>query len=108
PEDTFVFELDLEHLLQRDIPRAQVPSRFPSIRRDLALVLPREVPYARVAEVVRAAAGSRLRDLMLFDEYRGKGLPDTARSLAIGLILQDTSRTLTEAEAAQDVSLVVA
>jgi len=72
------------------------------------LVLPREVPYARVAEVVRAAAGSRLRDLVLFDEYRGKGLPDTARSLAIGLILQDTSRTLTEQEAAQETSVIVA
>jgi phenylalanyl-tRNA synthetase beta chain len=108
PADTHLFEFDLDPLAARKVARAGALSRFPAIRRDLAVVLPRTVAFAEVSRAVRSAVGGRLRDLVLFDEYRGQGLSDTARSLAIGLILQDESRTLTDEDATRDVASAVA
>jgi len=94
--ETFVFELDLDPLLAREVPTAGPVSRYPSVRRDIAIVVDRNVPYAAVEAAVRAAVGPRLTGLTLFDEFV---LPNSARSLAIGLILQDDSRTLTDEDA---------
>ena len=102
--DTFAFEIDLEALLARKLPRAATISRFPSVRRDLAFVVPESVSWAAVAASVKAAAGAFLRDLHLFDRYAGKGVESGFKSLAMGLILQDESRTLTD----RDVDAVVA
>ena len=74
------------------------------MRRDLAFVLPEQVTWAAVAASVKAAAGPFLRDLLLFDRYAGKGVETGCKSLAMGLILQDDSRTLTD----RDVDAVVA
>ncbi|MFL6591710.1 MAG: phenylalanine--tRNA ligase subunit beta [Luteimonas sp.] len=97
------FELDLEPLLARVLPRGGTLSRFPSVRRDLAFVVPDEVAWAAIADTVRSAAGEWLRDLRLFDRYVGKGVETGFKSLAMGLILQDESRTLTD----RDVDAVV-
>jgi phenylalanyl-tRNA synthetase beta chain len=105
--ETYVFEIDLDPLTERAVPRAGELSRYPSIRRDIAVVVDRSVPYAHLATAVRKAVGARLRDLVLFDEFVGKGLPDGARSLAIGLILQDDSRTLTDLDADESVRSAV-
>jgi len=108
PQDTWVFELAVEPLAARPVPVAVELSRLPSVRRDLAIVVDREVPWGALEAAIRAAAGPLLRGLVLFDEYRGKGLPDSARSVAIGLILQDDYRTLTDEDASGIVALVVA
>jgi len=102
--DVVAFELDLEPLLARAVPRAGALSRFPSVRRDLAFVVPEEVSWAALEASVKAAAGASLRDLVLFDRYAGKGVESGFKSLAMGLILQDESRTLTD----RDVDAVVA
>jgi phenylalanyl-tRNA synthetase beta chain len=102
--DAFAFELDLEALLARDLPRATALSKYPSVRRDLAFVVAESVSWAAVAASVKAAAGPFLRDLRLFDRYAGKGVESGFKSLAMGLILQDESRTLTD----HDVDAVVA
>ncbi|HVI26123.1 MAG TPA: phenylalanine--tRNA ligase subunit beta [Xanthomonadaceae bacterium] len=102
--DVVAFELDLEPLLARAVPRARALSRYPSVRRDLAFVVPEALPWAAVAASVKAAAGPILRDLVLFDRYAGKGVETGCKSLAMGLILQDESRTLTD----RDVDAVVA
>ncbi|MCJ0825927.1 phenylalanine--tRNA ligase subunit beta [Luteimonas sp. 50] len=102
--DVVAFELDLEPLLRRPLPRARPLSKYPSVRRDLAFVVAESVPWAEVAASVRAAAGPALRDLLLFDRYAGKGVESGFKSLAMGLILQDESRTLTD----RDVDAVVA
>ena len=60
--------------------------------------------WASVSASVKAAAGASLRDLLLFDRYAGKGVETGCKSLAMGLILQDESRTLTD----RDVDVVVA
>ena len=93
---TFVFELLLDAVSAARTPAFQPLSRFPSIRRDLAVVVRDETPAEAVLDVVRQAAGELLRRVFVFDVYRGKGIPEGSRSLAIGLILQDSSRTLTD------------
>lgn len=98
------FEIDLAALQRRQVPRARPLSRFPSVRRDLAFVVPETVEWAAVADAVRAAAGPALREVGLFDRYAGKGVETGFKSLAMGLILQDDSRTLTD----RDVDVVVA
>ena len=106
--DAYGFELDLEPLQQRGLPRAQALSRFPAVRRDLAFVVAEQVGWAELAASVRDAAGEVLRDLQLFDRYQGPGVEAGFKSLAMGLILQDNTRTLTDQDADAAVSRVVA
>ena len=105
--DVYVFELDLRALTQRQVPSAAALSRFPSVRRDIAIVLADDIPYATVEKAVRQAVGERLVDLVLFDRYIGPHLGKGVKSLAMGLILQDGSRTLTDQDADQCVELAV-
>ena len=106
--DVYGFELDLAPLQQRPLPRAQPLSRYPAVRRDLAFVVAEQVAWADLAATARAAAGEVLRDLQLFDRYQGRGVEDGFMSLAMGLILQDNTRTLTDQDADAAVSRVVA
>ncbi|MCW0410253.1 phenylalanine--tRNA ligase subunit beta [Xanthomonas sacchari] len=102
--DVLAFELDLAPLAARALPRAAELSRFPSVRRDLAVVVPDAVSWAALARSVRAAVGPLLREVVLFDRYVGAGVEAGCKSLAMGLILQDNTRTLTD----RDVEAVVA
>ncbi|MGH8025527.1 MAG: phenylalanine--tRNA ligase subunit beta, partial [Pseudoxanthomonas sp.] len=102
------FELDLAPLTQRALPKAAELSRFPSVRRDLAFVVADEVPWQAISATVRASVGPLLRDLVLFDRYVGAGVESGQKSLAMGLILQDNSRTLTDRDVEGVVSGVVA
>ena len=102
------FELDLAPLQARPVSRSGSLSRFPSVRRDLAIVVPDPVAWADVAASVREAAGPALRDLRLFDRYVGKGVEKGFKSLAMALILQEESRTLTDRDVDAVVSAVMA
>jgi phenylalanyl-tRNA synthetase beta chain len=102
--EVYGFELELDALLARPLSRAAAVSRYPSVRRDLAFVVPESVHWAVMQASVRQAAGNQLRDLQLFDRYVGKGVESGCKSLAMALILQDDSRTLTD----RDVDAVVA
>ena len=106
--EVVAFELDLEALEQRALPRAAELSRYPAVRRDLAFVVAEQVPWSALAASVRAAAGPVLRDLLLFDRYQGAGIESGCKSLAMGLILQDNTRTLTDQDADAVVERVVA
>jgi phenylalanyl-tRNA synthetase beta chain len=106
--DVHVMELALEPLLARRLPLARAVPRFPTVRRDIALDLPEEVRWSQVEEVVRQALGERLQELRLFDRYSGKGVEQGRKSLAMGLILQDASRTLTDDDADRCVREAVA
>jgi phenylalanyl-tRNA synthetase beta chain len=107
-EDVYVFELDIGRVQQRAVPSARSVSRFPSVRRDIAVVVPDSVTYARIELCIRAAVGQTLSDLVVFDQYAGANLGSGVKSLAIGLILQNSSRTLTDADAEESVSAAVA
>ncbi len=102
------FELDMTPLLARPVPKALARSRYPSVRRDLAFVLPEDVSWAAVSQTVRKVAGPALRELVLFDRYQGKGVESGCKSLAMGLILQEESRTLVDSDVDQVVASVTA
>lgn len=73
-------------------------SRFPEVRRDLALLVDKDIPADAVLTVIREAAGDCLTDLRLFDVYHGKGIDPQRKSLAVGLTWQHPSRTLNDDE----------
>jgi phenylalanyl-tRNA synthetase beta chain len=90
-----LFELDAEAALAVHRASYQEVSRFPQVRRDLAVVIDEGVTLSTLAERVTWAASSLLRDLRVFDVYRGPGLEPGRKSVALGLIFQDISRNLT-------------
>jgi phenylalanyl-tRNA synthetase beta chain len=98
---TLLFSLELESLLLGKVPTFKAYSKYPSIRRDLALVLDEAISSKEIADCIREVSGKKLRDIKIFDVYRGKGIEPSRKSLALGLILQDTSRTLTDADVDQ-------
>lgn len=106
--DVHVLELALEPLLSRRLPQALPVSRYPTVRRDIALDLPEAVSWSQIEQVVRGTLGTRLKELKLFDRYSGHGVEAGRKSLAMGLILQDASRTLTDEDAERSVLETVA
>ena len=102
-QDTFLFELEFGALETGQLAHFKPISRFPSIRRDLAVVVDSDLTVAELQVAVEQAAGELLQALLIFDVYRGKGIETGRKSIAFGLILQDYSRTLTE----QDIEAVV-
>ncbi|RMD70949.1 MAG: phenylalanine--tRNA ligase subunit beta, partial [Gammaproteobacteria bacterium] len=96
--EIYAFELALEALERARLPHFRPFSRYPAIRRDIALLVDEGIPVASVVEAVREAAGELLSEVVLFDVYAGKGIPPGKKSLALGLILQHISRTLTDQE----------
>ncbi|HYQ73155.1 MAG TPA: phenylalanine--tRNA ligase subunit beta, partial [Gammaproteobacteria bacterium] len=99
-----LFELRYAAISQGELTQFQPISRYPSIRRDLAIVVDASVTAADLRRCVAEAAGDRLQELVIFDVYQGKGVETGRKSIAFGLILQDYSRTLAE----QDIESVVA
>lgn len=105
--NVFLFQLELGPLVEGAIPRFQPLSPFPSIRRDLAVVADEAISAARIRQTIARACGDVLQRLEVFDVYRGKGVEDGRKSLALGLILQDYSRTLTDSDGDSIVASVV-
>ena len=106
--DVYVFELDLTAVSAGRVPRAGALSRFPSLRRDIAIVVSNQVSYAAIESCVRAALGGQLSEVVVFDQYLGANLGSDVKSLAMGLILQDDSRTLTDEDADKCVARALA
>jgi phenylalanyl-tRNA synthetase beta chain len=103
-----LFELNVDAALAVRRPPYQEISRFPQVRRDLAVVVDEGVTLSSLAERVTLAASSLLRDLRIFDVYRGPGLEQGRKSVALGLIFQDISRTLTDDDVERLMASVVA
>ena len=102
-----LFELDMASL-QVSRPEFEELSRFPSVRRDLAVVVDEGVPLSALRERVVLAASSLLRNFRVFDVYRGAGVEAGRKSIALGLIFQDITRTLTDEDADRAVASVIA
>lgn len=94
----YLFEICLDALPAGALPAARELSRFPEVRRDIAVLADRQIAAADVLAVVREAAGGELQDCRLFDVYAGQGVADAQRSLAIGMVWQHPERTLQEEE----------
>jgi phenylalanyl-tRNA synthetase beta chain len=99
-----VFELEAEEVRLARVPSVQPVSEFPFIRRDLALVVAESVPAAELLVCVSEANTPLLQDVFIFDVYRGQGLQSGFKSVALGLIFQDYSRTLTDTEVDQSIA----
>ena len=85
--------------LAAKMPRFEEISRFPRVRRDLAVVVDEKVSLRQLHERVTFAASSLLRDIRVFDVFRGPGIETGRKSVALGLIFQDNSRTLADEDA---------
>ena len=94
-----LFELDITRALHAPLPVLQAVSRFPQVRRDLAVTVPVATPLSAIVTHASVAAGELLTDLRVFDIYQGVGIEPTRKSVAFGLIFQDKSKTLTDSEA---------
>ncbi|GMU68689.1 MAG: phenylalanine--tRNA ligase beta subunit [Steroidobacteraceae bacterium] len=102
-----LFELEYG-ALQAEKPQFVEVSRFPQVRRDLAIVVDQATPLSAIRERVTLVASSLLRELPVFDVYQGAGVETGRKSVALGLILQDNSRTLTDDDADRIVAAIVA
>ncbi len=94
--EVFVFELDLSKALAAQLPAFQGVPKFPSIRRDLSVVVSAELAAAELLSTVRDGLGEKLKDVAIFDVYQGKGVEQGHKSVSLSLTLQDKERTLTD------------
>ncbi len=96
--NTFLFEIRLDRTLDGRLPEFKSLSKYPSIRRDIAIVVDAEVEFDAVRDCVKRVSPEILQDILLFDVYTGEKVDSGRKSLALGLILQETSHTLTDQE----------
>jgi len=101
--DAFVFELDVATALASAVPNAKPVSKFPAIRRDIAVIVDEKISGEELLVAVKSSVPDLIQGVRIFDIYQGPGIEAGRKSVAIGLILQETSRTLTDddADAAQ-------
>lgn len=102
-----LFEIETETGLGARVPTYHEISKFPAIRRDIAVIVEEALPADVLRTHVQGAAGSALKDLTVLSVYRGRQIQDGKKSIALSLVLQDTSRTLTDDEADAIVAQVV-
>jgi phenylalanyl-tRNA synthetase beta chain len=94
----YLFELDVREVVARTIPSVQEISRFPVIRRDIAVVVSASITSGQLREVVTSNAPEYFVNLKLFDVYTGKGIENNGKSIGLGLTFQHPSRTLKDGE----------
>ncbi|HMA99225.1 MAG TPA: phenylalanine--tRNA ligase subunit beta [Wenzhouxiangella sp.] len=103
-----VFVAELTYRIRDSrLPTYQPGSRYPAVRRDIAVVIKEETPAADIIAEIRANAGKLFQRCVIFDEYRGSGIESGHKSLAMGLILRDVSRTLKDEEVERVMGRVV-
>jgi phenylalanyl-tRNA synthetase beta chain len=98
PRAPILFEFELPPLLARKLPSARPVSKQPVVRRDLAVVVDESVPVRALLEALQVAGVHPVESAAVFDVYRGPGIAKGKKSLAILVLMQDTARTLTDAE----------
>lgn len=102
-----VFELELDQIITRQLPQAGDISKYTANHRDLAFVVDKKLNAGNVLKFIEKIGISELVGINLFDVYQGAGVAEGKKSLAIGLILQNTTRTLEEQEIADSVNRIV-
>ncbi len=94
----YMFELDYAAIANGNTPVFKAFSKYPAVRRDVAVLLARDLPAAQIELAIKQQVGSLLSDLVIFDVYQGKGIPENQKSMALGITLQHMDRTLTDNE----------
>ncbi len=108
PQPVVWFELDQTALMQATVPRAVEISKFPPVRRDLAVLVDESVAVQSLLDAMQSENAPNVIELALFDLYRGKGMEEGKKSLAFRVLLQDTKKTLTDAEIEPSVARLIA
>ena len=106
--ETLVFELKIDDILL-NIPRNsfELWSKFPQVRRDLSLTLDQEIPAQDLLNAIYSLELQELQEIVIFSVYQGEGVPSGAKSVSLGLILQDFSSTLTEQQIEQIMTNII-
>lgn len=99
--NAFVFELDLNLLKKGNLRHFHEISKFPEIRRDIAIVVNEAIPAKDIQDTIKKVAGDWLKYIFIFDLYQGKGISPGLKSIALALILQHPTRTLVDDEVAE-------
>jgi len=107
PAHTFVFEIALEPLQQGGISHFEPLSKYPALRRDLAFIVDEKVAANELIKAIRHSAPPFMRNLKLFDLYQGEHIDSGRKSLALGLTLQEETRTLTDSEVENAIESIV-
>ncbi|WP_445369641.1 phenylalanine--tRNA ligase subunit beta [Methylomonas sp. BW4-1] len=94
----FLFELEQDAVLERNVPKFSTLSKYPSVRRDLALLVDEAVSAAAITSVIEECMETAIREISIFDVYRGPGVAEGYKSVALALLLQDFTQTLTDTE----------
>ena len=102
-----LFELNMDILLAHTLPKASEISKYPPIRRDIAVLVPKDVSVQAMLDSMRSEKLSIISEVALFDVYQGKGVESDKKSLAFRMLLQDTEKTLTDAQADQAVARLI-
>jgi phenylalanyl-tRNA synthetase beta chain len=100
------FEVETAPLLEGGIARFLGLSRMPVVRRDMAFLVADSVPAGELLAAVRGRVPGFVREVEVFDQYRGKGVAPGKKSLALRIVMQDTDRTLTDSEVEEVVASV--
>ena len=108
PENVYLFELNLADVLTASLPHHQILSKFPLIRRDLAILVAQNIAAQDIQQSILQTAGMLLKGIHVFDVYQGKGIQEGYKSLAIGITLQHDTRTLIEQEVTDIINRIMA
>ncbi|GAA3910994.1 phenylalanine--tRNA ligase subunit beta [Litoribacillus peritrichatus] len=107
PGAVFAFELELGLILQGKVPEFKEVSKFPEVRRDLAILVEESVNVSKIKECIEQNSGEFMNSVSIFDVYQGKGIDDGHKSIALGLTWQHPERTLNDEEVNQEINAVV-
>ncbi|MFV9615716.1 MAG: phenylalanine--tRNA ligase subunit beta [Gammaproteobacteria bacterium] len=103
----YVFELKQSAIANNKIPAFSALSRYPEVRRDLAILVDEVIPVAEILSVIESTSSDMVKETQLFDIYQGKGVGEGIKSVAFGLILQEFSRTLTDLEVDTEIENII-
>lgn len=106
-QKVYLFELELGSVCDKNVPKFNVLSKFPEVRRDISLLVDEKLSVSAIKECIVRAGSEVLKDTMVFDVYAGKGVSPGLKSVALGLILQDFSRTLIDDDVDQEIQKIV-
>lgn len=108
-EPVYVFEIDLDKLLDKKVGKMKYKeiSKFPSVKKDLAVVVDKDIISEEIATIIKKAGGSSLSKIEVFDVYTGKGIEENKKSIAYSLTFEKMDRTLTDEEINESIEKIV-
>jgi len=103
----YVFEIDQQAVLEGAVPAFKPLSKFPEVRRDLAILVKQEIAVEELVKSIKSVTSEIFQEIVLFDVYTGTGIEDGLKSVALGLILQGFSSTLTEEDVEKEINKII-